>query len=213
VLGRLAASVAHEIRNPLVAIRSLVEIIGEEVQGDLKEHVTVILGEVHRLNRVVVELLSMVKPEQAQMQIKELKDIINELIVLVRHEAARNGISIKTELPDFPCELRADPEKLKQAFLNIILNAIQAVGNGGTIEIKIHKNENKIILDFINDGPEIEESVMAHIFEPFYTTKGNGTGLGLAITKKIVQLHNGKIEVQSNEQSTVFTFLLPMETD
>ena len=213
VLGRLAASVAHEIRNPLVAIRSLVEIIGDEVQGDLKEHVTVILGEVHRLNRVVVELLSMVKPEQAQMQIKELKDIINELIVLVRHEAARNGISIKTELPDFPCKLKADPEKLKQAFLNIILNAIQAVGNGGTIEIKIHKNESKIILDFINDGPRIEETVLEHIFEPFFTTKGNGTGLGLAITRKIVQLHNGSIEVQSNNENTVFTFLLPMETD
>ncbi|MGM0598589.1 MAG: ATP-binding protein [Candidatus Rifleibacteriota bacterium] len=213
VLGRLAASVAHEIRNPLVAIRSLVEIIGDEVQGDLKEHVTVILGEVHRLNRVVVELLSMIKPEQAQMQVKELKDIINELIVLVRHEAARNGISIKTELPELPCELRVDPEKLKQAFLNIILNAIQAVGNGGTIEIKIHKNDRKIIIDFINDGPKIEESVLEHIFEPFYTTKGNGTGLGLAITRKIVQLHNGCIEVHSNNESTVFTFLLPMETD
>ncbi len=102
VLGKLAASVAHEIRNPLVAIRSLVELIGEEVIGDQKEHVNVILGEVHRLNRVVAELLSLVRPEKAQREVVDLKEVVNELILLVRHEAARGGIDKLVQLPDEP---------------------------------------------------------------------------------------------------------------
>lgn len=211
VLGRLAASVAHEIRNPLVAIRSLVELIGEDVQGDLKEHVSVILGEVYRLNRVVAELLSLVRPEVAKMKVADMKNLINELIILIRHEAAKNGISIKTIIPAQECRILMDAEKIKQAFLNVILNGLQAVDKGGELVVKLCKRDKTLLVSFRNDGPEVPPEIVEKIFEAFFTTKANGTGLGLAITRKIVELHKGKIEISSDPDFTEFTFILPME--
>lgn len=211
VLGRLAASVAHEIRNPLVAIRSLVEIIGENVSGDLKEHVEVILGEVFRLNRVVAELLSLVRPETAQMQYAVINSLINELLLLVRYEAAKNNIVIITSLPQEEYRILMDTEKIKQAFLNIILNAIQAVGNGGEIAIGLTCKNDQVVVSFRNDGPQIPDEILERIFEPFFTTKTNGTGLGLAITRKIAELHHGSIEIVSSPDMTEFNFALPLE--
>ncbi|MFZ5951688.1 MAG: ATP-binding protein [Candidatus Rifleibacteriota bacterium] len=211
VLGKLAASVAHEIRNPLVAIRSLVEIIGDNVSGDLKEHVSVILGEVFRLNRVVTELLSLVRPETAQMQFASINQVLSEMLLLVRHEAARNNIIIRTDIAEESVKILLDTEKIKQAFLNIILNAIQAVGNGGEIEISLKKSADNVRVSFRNNGPAIPADLISKIFEPFFTTKPTGTGLGLAITRKIIELHSGQIEIHSDSDYTEFTFVLPLE--
>ncbi|GAB4272094.1 MAG: hypothetical protein Kow0029_10410 [Candidatus Rifleibacteriota bacterium] len=211
VLGKLAASVAHEIRNPLVAIRSLVEIIGEEVQGNLKEHVTVILGEVQRLNRVVAELLSLVKPVSAQMRIADMKEVLNELVLLIRHEASKNGIVIKTEITNEDCKILIDTEKIKQAFLNVILNGIQAVGKNGEILVRLYRVGKFLHVSFGNNGPEIPKENIDKVFDAFFTTKSNGTGLGLAITKKIAELHNGRIEIKSSPEFTEFIFVLPLE--
>ncbi len=209
VLGRLAASVAHEIRNPLVAIRSLIEIIGEEVQGDLKEHASVILGEVLRLNRVVAELLSLVRPETATLKNCDLIDLINELLLLVRYEAARNEIKLTRRFPAVPCIVSIDPEKIKQAILNLVLNAFQAVGKGGNVEIGLEKADGFTVVAVRNDGPEIDEAIKDKIFEPFFTTRSNGTGLGLAITCKIAELHAGRLEFDSRPGSTEFRFFVP----
>jgi signal transduction histidine kinase len=209
VLGKLAASVAHEIRNPLVAIRSLVELIGEEVQGELKEHVSVILGEVYRLNRVVAELLSFVRPEAAKMKAEDMNRIVNELVLLVRHEASRNGIELAVSLPEKPCMMRVDSEKIKQAFLNVFLNGIQAAGQGGKMTISVEKKQSMVKVCIGNNGPAISENMREKIFEAFFTTKPKGTGVGLAITRKIAELHNGRIEVESDKNYTSFNFLLP----
>lgn len=209
VLGRLAASVAHEIRNPLVAIRSLVEIIGEEVQGDLKEHARVVLGEVHRLNRVVTELLSMVRPEKANLRSCNLKDIINELLLLVRHEASRSGIKLTVNFPAEAKKTGVDPEKIKQAILNVLLNAIQAMKNGGQIGISLTYEEESLQILIANNGPEIPQELREKVFEPFYTSKPGGTGLGLAIARKIVELHGGRVELDSSSDLTLFKIILP----
>lgn len=210
VLGRLAASVAHEIRNPLVAISSLVEIIGEEVTGELKEHAHVVLGEVHRLNRVVAELLSLVRPEAAHLKENNLIEVINELLLLVRHEAAKNEIKLVKLFPENPCIAKVDAEKIKQAILNIVLNSFQAIVMGGKVEIEVTRQSNYFVIAVRNNGPVIENSVKAHIFEPFFTTKNSGTGLGLAITRKIAELHNGRIEFDSREGLTEFRIILPV---
>lgn len=209
VMGRLAASVAHEIRNPLVAIRSLVEIIGEEVEGPLKEHAGVILGEVLRLNRVVAELLSLVRPEKATLKSCNLVDLIDELLLLVRYEAAKNEIRLTKNYSISPCFVPIDPEKVKQATLNILLNAYQAVGKGGNVEIGLEKVGNHAVIVVRNDGPVIDEAIRAKIFEPFFTTKSNGTGLGLAITCKIAELHGGRVEFESRPGLTEFRFFVP----
>lgn len=209
VLGRLAASVAHEIRNPLVAISSLVEIIGDEVHGELKDHVNVVQGEVHRLNRVVAELLSLVRPEAANLKASNLIEVVNELLLLVRHEAAKNEIKLVKIFPATPCLVRVDAEKIKQAILNIVLNAFQAIIRGGKVEIEINRMPDQTIIAVRNDGPVIENSLKTQIFQPFFTTKSNGTGLGLAITRKIAELHNGRIEFDSREGLTEFRLILP----
>ena len=209
VLGRLAASVAHEIRNPLVAIQSLVEIIGDEVQGDLKEHARVVLGEVHRLNRVVTELLSLVRPEMAHLRLCNLKDIINELLLLIRHEAARSGVKLLGSFPEELLPINVDAEKIKQAILNIILNGIQAMKDGGQIDIGLTDSARELQVAIANNGPAISKDLQEKIFEPFFTTKSNGTGLGLAITRKIVELHRGRVELESDDNKTVFKIILP----
>lgn len=209
VLGRLAASVAHEIRNPLVAIRSLVEIIGEEVQGDLKEHANVVLGEVLRLNRVVAELLSLVKPEAANLKECDLIELVNDLLLLIRHEAAKNEVRLVKIFPTAPCRSLVDAEKIKQAILNLVLNSFQAIGRGGKVELEIAQQQGKTVIAVRNDGPAIEEALKSRIFEPFFTTKSNGTGLGLAITLKIAELHKGRIEFDSREGLTEFRIILP----
>ncbi len=209
VMGRLAASVAHEIRNPLVAIRSLVEIISEEVEGPLKEHASVILGEVLRLNRVVAELLSLVRPEKATLKSCNLADLIDELLLLVRYEAAKNEIRLTKNFSVSPCLVPIDPEKIKQAVLNILLNAYQAAGKGGNVEIGLEKVGNHAVIFVRNDGPVIDEAIRTKIFEPFFTTKSNGTGLGLAITCKIAELHGGRVEFDSRPGLTEFRFFVP----
>jgi len=210
LLGRLAASVAHEIRNPLVAIRSLVEIIRDEVEGSLKEHAEVILGEVHRLNRVVAELLSLIRPEVANLKKCNLRDLLTEMLLLIRHEAMRNSIRLMSNYKSDNCFAMIDAEKIKQALLNIVLNAIQAVGNGGQIDVELFRESNRIFISVRNDGSPIPEEIAERLFEPFFTTKTNGTGLGLAISRKIVELHGGTLAFTSNEKYTEFCITLPV---
>lgn len=210
LLGRLAASVAHEIRNPLVAIRSLVEIIRDEVDGSLKEHAEVVLGEVLRLNRVVAELLSLIKPEVANLKKCNLRDLLTELFLLIRHEATRNGIKLISNFKNDNCLAMIDAEKIKQALLNIVLNAIQAVGSGGQIDVELARNGNQVAISIKNDGQPIPENIAERLFEPFFTTKANGTGLGLAISRKIVELHGGTLAFTSNEKYTEFCITLPL---
>lgn len=195
LMGRLAASVAHEIRNPLVAIRSLVEIISEEVEGNLKEHAGVILGEVHRLNRVVTELLSLARPEVANLKKRNIVEVIAELLLLIKHEANRNSIKIVSKFFTDSYLIMIDAEKIKQGILNILLNALQAIGTGGQIEIELIKEAKGIIISIRNDGPPINPDLQERLFEPFFTTRANGTGLGLAITRKIMELHGGALEL------------------
>lgn len=207
VLGRLAASVAHEIRNPLVAIRSLVEIIGEDLTGENAEHVKVVIGEVHRLNKVVEQLLHLSRPERTELRDTSLNTLLDELIVLVRHEASRANVQIKKEWPPEPIYGKIDPEKIKQAFLNVMLNAFQSMFHGGTLTISLAclsvsvneegLQENILQVDFTDEGEGIPKENTSRLFDPFFTTRTHGTGLGLAITKKILDLHNGRIEISS----------------
>lgn len=177
----------------------------------MKEHASVVMGEVQRLNRVIAELLSLTKPLSASLKFSDLKALVNEMIVLVRHEAAKNSISISTRVPEAPVFAAVDPEKLKQALLNIILNAIQAIGTDGNIIVSLSLQDatKEVEIAVANDGPMIEKKMLGRLFEAFYTTKENGTGLGLSITRKIAELHNGRVECCSDPETTVFSLVLP----
>jgi len=222
VLGRLAASVAHEIRNPLVSIRSLAEVLGEDLSGEQLQHIRVVIGEVDRLNKVVEQLLNLARPEATNLRRANLIDILEEILLLIRHEAHRHKVDLQRVWFPNPVYVKIDTEKMKQAFLNVMLNAIQSMDQGGTLTVRVReatehdifqkpvqKNE-VVVVEFEDEGHGITPEDLARVFEPFFTTKTHGTGLGLAITKKVIDLHDGQIVLDSKlGQGTKVTMAIP----
>lgn len=212
-VGKLAASIAHEIRNPLVSIRGLVEIIGESVSGDLKNHSRIVIQEVDRLNGVVSGLLSLARPERASLRDCDMKILVSELVSLMQHQAKSKKIEFSVELPEESCIAMADAEKIKQAFMNLLLNAFQAAGSNGRVDVLLTCSQESCEFKVSNSGKPIPPAVQERMFTAFYTTKANGTGLGLAITKQIIDLHNGRIDFVSNDDFTTFIVILNMKNE
>jgi two-component system sensor histidine kinase HydH len=203
-IGELGAVLAHEIRNPLASIKGTAEILKDDLRpGDRKyEFLEILVKESERLNRVVEDFLRMARPQPVIMGSCDLVAELNNVITLVSAEARKHNVRLELKPAALPV-IEGDPEKLRQAFLNIILNGLQATPPGGSVTISVsHENaiDNKpgwIELSFSDTGPGIESDKMERIFEPFYTSKEGGTGLGMAITRKIVEGHGGRIEVMS----------------
>lgn len=212
-IGQLAASVAHEIKNPLASIKTLGQLLQEETQANdsRREYIDVIVSEVNRLNAVVEQLLKYAKPEGSSFREIAFAEIIKPVIALVHHESERHRVSLQTDYPD-DLKVFVDSEKLKQVFLNLIFNAIQALNDGGKITVKAFREDESpwVTFEVRDNGVGMPEETLARVFEPFFTTRQRGTGLGLAIVKKIIDLHGGKIEVSSAPgKGTCFTIYLP----
>ena len=216
-IGELSAVLAHEIRNPLGSIRGTAEILKDDYQpGDKKyEFLEILVKESERLNRVVEDFLRLSRPQPATMEDCDIVEELNNIITLVSAEAKKRNISLEFKSNLLP-SVEGDPEKLRQAFLNIILNGLQAAPSGGSVLITAFSDEPKdgesawIELRFTDSGPGIPPDVMDKIFEPFFTSKVGGTGLGLAITRKIIESHGGRIEVESDPGlGTTFRVRLP----
>lgn len=203
-IGELAAVLAHEIRNPLGSIQGTAEILKDDFQpGDRKyEFLEIMLKESKRLNNVVEDFLRLARPQPVLMGECDLNEELNNVLTLVSSEARNRGVTVECSVGELPV-IEGDPEKLRQAFLNIILNGLQAAGEGGAVFITAgHANRQPekaamIELSFADTGPGIEKGQEEMIFEPFYTTKEGGTGLGLAITRKIIEGHGGTITAKS----------------
>ncbi len=199
-IGELAAVLAHEIRNPLGSIQGTAEILKDDFQpGDRKyEFLEIMLKESKRLNNVVEDFLRLSRPQPVIMGACDLNEELANVITLVSPEARKRGITVECSANPLPV-IEGDPEKLRQAFLNIILNGLQVSGTGGSITVSARRREQRggtpalIELVFADTGPGIPEGEEEKIFEPFYTTKDGGTGLGLAITRKIIEGHGGII--------------------
>ena len=217
-LGELSAILAHEIRNPLGSIRGTAEILKDDFRpGDRKyEFLEILVKETDRLNRVVEDFLQLARPLHVERETCDLMAGLGEVVALVAPEAATRGVRLVFTPADIT-PVHGDPEKLKQAFLNLILNGIQATARGGTLTItaaRIADGEEAfpfVEISFADTGVGMEQDVLARIFEPFYTTKEGGTGLGLAVTQRIVESHGGKVEVESEKgKGTVFKVRLPV---
>jgi two-component system sensor histidine kinase HydH len=213
-LGEMAAVLAHEIRNPLGSIRGTAEILKDDYQpGDPKyEFIEIQIKETERLNRVVEDFLHMARPQPADMQSCPVQEELETIAILVANDARKRHVQLTLSPPTAPIHIKADGEKLRQAFLNIIINALQATPPGGSVIISTRNYETTACeISFRDTGQGIETEKLGRIFEPFFTTKKHGTGLGLAITRKIIESHGGTIVVESEVGcGTTVTVRLPL---
>jgi two-component system sensor histidine kinase HydH len=217
-IGELAAVLAHEIRNPLGSIQGTTEILKDDYRpGDKKyEFLEILLKESKRLNHVVEDFLRMARPQPVSIMNCNVVEELRNIITLVSAEARKRDVSLELKADKLP-DVQGDPEKLRQAFLNIILNGLQAAAPGGSVVITASACDMKgegttwIQLCFTDSGKGIPREVMNKIFEPFFTTKEGGSGLGLTITRKIIESHGGQIELENGaELGTTFRILLPV---
>ncbi|QRG68386.1 two-component system sensor histidine kinase AtoS [Brevibacillus choshinensis] len=211
VIGEWAASIAHEVRNPLTSIKAFAQIIEEELpeDHDNREYTEIIVEEVERLNRFADELLLFSKPNEEANVYIHVWDVINQTVMLMERSAADKGIQVERCFGDHAPFVLASPDLLKQVFLNILINAIQAMPNGGTVEIRTEKDGEHACVHVTNDGQHIAEEHLLSVFEPFYSTKTSGTGLGLAISQRIVHAYGGHIIAQNVPSGVRFTVALP----
>lgn len=215
-LGTLAAGVAHEIRNPLGSIKGLVQLLSEDFQdAEKRRYAEIIVQEVDRLNRVVADLLKFSQPGSSELKPAQLNDLVRQAVVLAGFEKMKKEITLREEYNDQIPEIEVEGERLVQAFLNILLNAIQAIPESGEIWVKTALQGNhepvQAVIEIGNTQSSIPAKDLKRIFDPFYTTKEQGTGLGLTIAHQIITAHGGKIEVRSGNDRTVFTIGLPIK--
>jgi two-component system, NtrC family, sensor kinase len=216
-LGKLAAGVAHEINNPLTGILTNSSLLLEDLAEDdpRREDVDVMVKETIRCREIVKRLLDFARQTKPQKRLANLNDLIENIILLVRNQASFRNITIDKELdPGIP-ELLVDPDQIQQVFVNIILNAAEAMTKGGSLTIRSNGSPDgeSLIVSIADSGPGITEEVRERIFDPFYTTKEHGTGLGLSISYGIVEQHGGTITVESTPgRGSTFNIQLPILT-
>jgi two-component system sensor histidine kinase AtoS len=220
-LGKLASGIAHELRNPLAGIKTTAQALGEEMSGDdsRREYLNRITKEIDRLNDLLKTFFSFAKPQNLNLVHCHIKDIINEIIPFLIKEIADKGIRfIETYHPQLP-KIQVDRTQMHQVFLNLFLNAIQAMPNGGELKIEASPilstsvegfKQNFIKVVISDTGRGIPPHIVQKIFDPFFTTKPRGIGLGLSITYQIIKKHGGTVKVESQwEKGTSFIINLP----
>jgi len=217
-IGTFATGLAHEIRNPLCSIRSVAQMLKEKFEKDSKEskYSSLIVAETDRLNRLISLILDFSHPDKSPLELCDLNELLSKTLLLSKSNIKSKNISqVKVKENYSPDKLQCplQKEKMTQAFLNILINAWEAVDEDGEIEIStsaIEDEQKAILVSISNTGSEIPEEDIDKIFDPFYTTKERGTGLGLTISSQIINVNGGTIDVQSNGGKTTFTIKLPI---
>jgi len=210
-LGSLAAGVAHEIRNPLSSIKGFATYFLERQEKlEDKEIAKVMIQEVDRLNRVVSQLVELAMPVSVSKKPVSLSAVIEKSLKILEREAAKKNVEIKTIFPAVEPLYAIDEDRIKQVLLNLYLNGIESMEKGGILSIELSEKNGAAIIKISDTGCGISEKDLAHVFDPYFTTKTTGTGLGLAIVNNIIEAHGGRITAESRPgNGTVFTIYLP----
>jgi len=213
-LGAMIAEITHEIRNPLVSIGGFTRRLAKKLQdSEDKKYIDIILSEVTRLEGIIHDNLSYIKEIAPQLIEADISGVIEEILTLYEDELAQRSIRIERDFSPALPRLMVDPQQIKQAVINIIKNAMEAMENGGTIFIRTTgaPETGEAAIEIGDTGPGITAKAMHNIFNPYYTTKPRGTGLGLPITSRIIKAHKGRIELRNREAGgAVFTIKLPL---
>ncbi len=216
-LGTMAAGVAHEIRNPLSAIKGLARFFSDGSAPDSEEArvAGIMTNEVRRLDKVVGDLLDLARPDALNIRNVRIGDVFANVGAMIGADGTFSGVTLQVDAPDDLPPVELDADRMTQVLLNLSLNAAQAMPEGGLLALRarLDTGADMLALEVEDSGTGIDARDLPHIFRPYYTTKAKGTGLGLALALKIIEAHDGEVDVQSRPGRTVFTVRLPLRRD
>ncbi|HEY2420626.1 MAG TPA: PAS domain S-box protein [Neobacillus sp.] len=199
IIGQLAAGVAHEIRNPLTSLKGFSKLLKSTAEKEKQEdYLAIIMNELDRIDMIVNEFMSLAKPQAIQFERVNLIAILESTANMLHPQALLNDVQIKSNFPKEDIEILCSPNQLKQVFVNFIKNAIESMPDGGSVYINVQRMDNKkIMVSIADEGVGIDTDLLKFLGTPFYTTKDKGIGLGLTVSNKIIQEHNGAMEIES----------------
>ncbi len=215
-LGRLTASIAHEINNPLQAVQGCLTLADEELDEQqrketLKRYLNIATSEIERVSVIVRRMRDFYRPAQKGMEETDVHAVLQSVLDLTQKQLQHSDVTVERAWEDL-VQIQANPDHLKQVFLNLVLNAIDAMPEGGTLHVNTAMEHGMVQIQFRDTGLGIPSEALPHLFEPFFTTKEHGSGLGLSISYGIIESHNGEITVSSEMNGgTTFTILLPIQ--
>jgi two-component system nitrogen regulation sensor histidine kinase GlnL len=215
-LGLVSASVAHEIKNGLVAVNTFVEVLMEKNGDEHQEMTDLVRRELKRIDQLVTQMLRHASPQAPRRTRVPVHQLLDHSLRLLEHQMNGRLIALKRDYQAQPDEVPGDESQLQQAFMNLLLNGVEAIGKNGELAVQtiIRPGEDGgrwLIIQIRDTGPGISPENLSRLFQPFFTTKKNGTGLGLAICQRVAQEHQGHIEVQSSASGSAFIVSLPVE--
>lgn len=198
-LGKLSAGLAHELRNPLNTVSMLIYAMIQDIppDGPCGADLRVVQGELRRMSLLIEQFLEFARPRAPHFQRDRLEEILEETLLLIGPETRARGIMLHKEWERNLPQVWVDGSQIKQVFLNLLLNALQAMPNGGKLTVRLHVSGGSLLTAIADEGEGIAPEVRANLFEPFFTTKQGGTGLGLSISQRIVESHNGRLRLFS----------------
>ncbi|MFZ2948328.1 MAG: ATP-binding protein, partial [Desulfuromonadaceae bacterium] len=212
-LGKLSAGIAHEVRNPLTGISLLLDDLHDKpgFSAEEREMLSKALAEIERVERLVSALLNYSSPVRTAFREGDLAQLVNDVLLMMRRQAEKQGVALNVSHARLP-QFRFDPEKIRQALINILKNALEVLESGGIITITTGCGDTTVSVTIHDNGPGIHQQDLPLIFEPFFTRKGAGTGLGLSITQRIIEEHHGTLTVESSVSAgTTFRISLPLD--
>ncbi|HYM78694.1 MAG TPA: ATP-binding protein [Candidatus Dormibacteraeota bacterium] len=211
--GRLTRGVAHEVKNPINAIVLHLQLLQNKLaqqEPDTRRHMDIIDSEIRRLDRVVQTLVDFTRPRDLHLEEIDLRRLLEDVAQLAAPDAEQHGVTIERHMPEQPLPVKVDVDLMKQAMLNVVINGVQAMPQGGVLTISA-RNENSIAVAEVQDqGGGIPKDLHDKVFELYFTTKKEGSGIGLAQTYQILQWHYGSVDFESGEAGTVFRFHIPL---
>lgn len=211
-VGKLAAGIAHEIRNPLTSLKGFLQLLTLDTTS-INKYLPIFKSEIDRIEMISGELIALAKPFPQEFVRINMVDLLNDVIFLIETEAFRKNIAITNKIKEHIILINAVGMQMKQVFLNLLKNSIESMNHGGSIEVEVVLEPTIVSIHIRDEGSGISKENLKHIFDPFFTTKSEGTGLGLMVTQNIIENHGGEIKVSSIEgKGTTFTIMIPMDT-
>ena len=217
-VGQLTAGIVHDVKNPLAVIKGLAEELSDE--GDLDEFTVegleTIRDSASKANTIVTDLLKFARQSTPEMQTRDMRATLESVFRLTEYLVRKGNVTLVPDLPMTSVMATYDPQQIEQVLINLVTNAVQAMPDGGTLDVSLKEHEDNLVITIRDSGVGISEENVVRIFDPFFTTKpeGEGTGLGLSVSYGIISRHRGRIDVESEVGSgTTFIVTLPLQAD